>query len=183
MSGMNMKRIIHQAQNLGAAGLRHSMDNPSAVLDTAVKWGRSRLDESNAPQAVAGVLDTVAGRVKLPRRTRKRVMKALKRAARELRHQSPSYQRKKKAWLLGGILLTATVGTIVLVRTLTSRGYPDAPGTCESTPATNPPASGKVPAETPAENTDSLDQPIQENEDPPTNLPSTTEPDKDGHEA
>ena len=182
MSGMTMKRIIHQAQNLGVTGVRRSLDNPSAVLDTVVQWRRSRVAESHAPQVVAGVLKTVAERTKFPRRTRKRAMKTLKHAARELRRQSPAYQRKKKAWLVGGILAAATVGTILLVRTLNSRGYPEALGAAESTPVTSPRASDKVPGETLAENIDSRDHPTQENDEPGANHSLSTESEENGQE-
>lgn len=53
-------RIIHQAQNPGAGGLRQILDNPSSAVDGVVKWGRSGLDKSKATQAVTGIIDTVA---------------------------------------------------------------------------------------------------------------------------
>lgn len=143
----DMKRMIHQAQNLGTAGVRHTLDNPSAVLDTVMKWGRTRLDESKAPQAVAGIIDTVADKGKFPRRTRKQTKKALKHAARELRHHTASHKGNKKAWLLSGIFVTATVvGTIVIVRTLRDRLYQEALRAVEDTPA-----PVDEPVETPAQ--------------------------------
>jgi hypothetical protein len=146
MSDM-MKRMIHQAQNLGAAGVRHTLDNPLAALDTVMTWGRSRLDESKGPQAVAGIIDKVADKAKFPRRTRKQTKKALKNAVRELRRWSPTLKKNKKAWLLGGILVAGTaVGTIVIVHTLRDRLYPEVLGLAESAPA-----PVEDPVETPAQ--------------------------------
>ncbi|ALE04622.1 hypothetical protein AL755_03060 (plasmid) [Arthrobacter sp. ERGS1:01] len=143
----DMKRMIHQAQNLGTAGVRHTLDNPSAVLDTVTKWGRTRLDERKAPQVVAGIFDTVADKAMFSRQTRKLAKKALKHAARELRRRSPSLKRKKKAWLLWGLFMAATVvGTILIVRTLRDRLYQEALGVVE-----NPPAPVDDPVETPVQ--------------------------------
>ncbi|ALE04799.1 hypothetical protein AL755_03705 (plasmid) [Arthrobacter sp. ERGS1:01] len=127
--------------------MKHTLDNPSAVLDTVMKWGRTQLDESKAPQAVAGIIDTVADKGTFPRSTRKQTKKALKHAARELRHHSVYHKGNKKAWLLSGIFVTATVvGTIVIVRTLRNRLYTEALGTVET-----PPAPVDDPVETPAQ--------------------------------
>lgn len=147
MSDMNMKRMIHQAQNLGTAGVRHTLDHPSAVLDTVLKWGRTRLDESKAPQAVASIIDTVADKATFPRQSRKQTKKALKHAARELRHHSASHKGNKKAWLLGGIFVAATVvGTMVIIRALSERFYPEVLEVVESLPA-----PGDDPVEAPAQ--------------------------------
>ncbi|MDD0858421.1 hypothetical protein NHF46_12910 [Arthrobacter alpinus] len=81
-----------------------------------------------------GIIDTVAKTAKLARRTRKRSTKELKRSARELRHQSTLHNRTKKVWLLRGLLATATVvGTIVIVRTLSNRLYPEVLEVIDST--------------------------------------------------
>ncbi|ALV47889.1 hypothetical protein MB46_19655 (plasmid) [Arthrobacter alpinus] len=128
--------MIHQAQKLGTAGVRHTLDNPSSVLTTVTRWGRSRLDESKAPQAVAGLIDTIADNAKFPRRTQKRAAKALKHAARELRRHSSSPKKKGKVWLVGGLLVTAAVvGTIIIFRTLRARLYTEALEAIENTPA------------------------------------------------
>ncbi|WP_157884071.1 hypothetical protein [Arthrobacter alpinus] len=146
MADMTMKRMIHQAQKLGTAGVRHTLDNPSSVLNTVTRWGRSRWDESKAPQAVAGLIDTMVERARPPRRTQKRAAKALTHAARELRRQSFSPKKKGKVWLVGGLLVTAAaVGTIIIFRTLRARLYTEALGFIENTPA-----AVEDPVETPA---------------------------------
>jgi hypothetical protein len=116
------------------------------VLGTFVKWGRLRVGESGAPKSVAGVIGTVADKTPFPRRTRNQTKKALKHAARELHRQTSSPTRKKKEWLFGGLLVTATVvGTIVLARALSERFYPEVLEVVESIPA-----HGEEPVETPA---------------------------------
>lgn len=163
MSGMTITQIIHQAQNLGAYWVRHALEHPAAVLGAPVKWGRSRQETNTTAQAVTRGIDTAAEKAKLPRGTRKRTAKALKPAARELRHPSPSQQRNKKKWLLGGVLATAALaGTIAITGTLRARRCPEPLGTIASPPD---PLDG--PAETPAKNTNSLDQTILGKEEPP----------------
>lgn len=117
MSAVKMNKMIHQAQKLAAAGMKQILENPSKILGAAVTWAHSSLEKSKAPQAVAGLVDTVADRAKVPRRVRKRSVKALKHGARELRHQSTRHQQTQRGRLLGGILLAAAVaGTIITVR-------------------------------------------------------------------
>ena len=96
---MNDMRMIHQRRNLGAAGVRHVVANPSAVPGTAVTWGRSRRDQGKAVMAVARIAVTGAQNTRLPDRTWQRAPKAFERAARVL-CRLPSHQRCLALYLL-----------------------------------------------------------------------------------
>lgn len=112
----------------------------------------------------------VADKGRRRRRARKRAFKGLKRATRNLHHQPRSRKKDRTAWLIAGLLLTAIVGTIVMVRALRAQRCPEAPGTIESVPDPT-----GIPEEVLSQHTNGLDQPAQENEEP---SPSST-PDDD----
>lgn len=121
MSGMNMKKMIHQARSLVGAGVEQILNSPTAVVDAASKWGDSEMAGCGTPRAVAGIMGTVTG-MKARRRARKRAVKALKHAAREIHHPPPHRTRTTTTWAAAGLLAAATVaGTIIMVRTLRHR--------------------------------------------------------------
>ncbi len=121
MSGMNMKKMIHQARSLVGAGVEQILKSPTAVVDAAIMWRRADMAGCGSPQAVAGIMDTATDK-KVQRRARKRAIKALKHAARELHRPPPLRTRTTTAWVAAGLLGAATVaGTIIMVRTLRRR--------------------------------------------------------------
>ncbi|RAN71241.1 hypothetical protein B5P43_34110 [Bacillus sp. SRB_336] len=125
MSGMNMKKMIHQAPSLVGAGVERILYSPSAVVDAASKWGHSEIAGCGTPRAAAGLMVTLPDK-KVRRRAQKRAVKALKHAARELHHPPPppppQRTRTITTWVAAGLLAAATVaGTIIMGRSLRRR--------------------------------------------------------------
>lgn len=121
MIGWN--KTAHDVQPRGAGWIKHAAQDRSSQAEAAVRWALSRLDDANVPEVAHAVVLTLTGNQKAAKQARKAAETAVHRAERKPRHADHGHA---KVWLAAGLLTTAAVAGVMIWRSLSGSGEPEA---------------------------------------------------------
>ncbi|AOT04307.1 hypothetical protein [Arthrobacter sp. U41] len=121
MIGWN--KTAHDVQPRVAGWIKHVAQDRSPQAEAAVRWALSRLDDANVPEVAHAVVLTLTGNQKAAKQARKAAETAVHRAERKLRHTDHGHA---KAWLAAGLLTAAAAAGVIIWRSLSGSGEPEA---------------------------------------------------------
>jgi len=117
--------IFPAVQDLAREWVTHAADGTSSQSDAVVRWALARINHSDVPSVVHGVMLTLTGNKKTAKEAQRTAAKAVKRATRALSRQTRKPTPRPWGWLIALLAGVVGAGAVLAWRTMMPPGEPE----------------------------------------------------------